>query len=65
MIKLIGKSGNFFLGIPIPKICSISENLVRHVFPKKYQNSIFFRVLLFVFEEHRKNRIIVNFDAIW
>ena len=30
-----------FLDIPIPKICSTSKNSVRHVFQKKYQNSIF------------------------
>ena len=50
MIKLIGNSG------------SLSENLVRQVFPKKYQNSIFFRLLPFVLEELRKKS---NFDVIW
>ena len=43
----------FFQGILMPKICLISENLVRHVFPKGIKIRFFFRFLRFVLEEHR------------
>ena len=58
MIKLIEKSEKiFFQGDLHPKNLF---DLVRQIFPKKYQNSMVFRVLLFFPKEHRKKHIMVK-----
>ena len=65
MIKLIGKSGNFFPRHPYPKNLFDFRKFGKTRFSEKASKFDFFSSFLFVLEEHLKKRIIVDFDAIW
>ena len=66
MIKLIGKSEKtFFKGSLSKKFVSLPKNFVRHIFSGNYQNSIFFRVLLFVLEKNALLSILTLFGEIF